>query len=118
MFCVLAGGGPAGAVGVILRLANAPSEPLPAHNATPPLFAAPRSSTDRLGFAAPFTNTSTRPPASTMRAWNQPLGSGGGSIACSNWPGRSARSRCHVFGGMRDVLDRVRSLLGGRRPGS
>ena len=95
----LTGGGPGGAVGVIARLAYAPPEPLPAHRAMPPLLASPRSSTTRLGAFAPFTKTSTFPLARTMRAWNQALGSGGGSSAFSNWPGRSARSFCQVLAG-------------------
>jgi len=94
--CVLWGVGPAMLVGVILRFAKAPSELFPTDKATPPFFEVPRSSTARLGAAAPFTYTSTHPAASTMRAWNQPLGSGGGSIGLSNWPVHSARIFCHV----------------------
>jgi hypothetical protein len=84
---------------VIIRFANAPSEPLPTHSATPPVFASPRSSTTRHGAAAPLTYTSTFDLATTMRARNHPSGSGGGSTACSNWPGRSVRSFCHVLAG-------------------
>ena len=95
----------------MVRFANAPSDPLPAHNATPPLFAAPRSSTERLGFAAPFTKTSTRPCARTMRAWNQPFGSGAGSIACLELPGPLGAEALPRVGRVRHVLDRVGAPL-------
>ena len=82
--------------GVTVRFENDPSDPFPTQRATPPLFAAPRSSTTRLGFGALFTNTSTLPFATTMRAWNHAFGSGAGWIAFSNWPVFSARSFCQV----------------------